>query len=123
MSTRLSLGLLSGMKVGEGDAALVAQLCVQVGFPRDVEDGEYLSGQRSELYDDFPEAAWLRDVAFLTKLLLVPALEALPEPAAWRPSHARLDWKVLPPTLRIKARFGNELRARQGSEGLGSATT
>ena len=47
-------------EVSEGDANLVEQVCVQMGFSRDDAEakelaGQYLTGQKSEIIDVFPE--------------------------------------------------------------------
>eukprot|EP00282_Hemiselmis_andersenii_P003616 CAMPEP_0114175922 /NCGR_PEP_ID=MMETSP0043_2-20121206/37214_1 /TAXON_ID=464988 /ORGANISM="Hemiselmis andersenii, Strain CCMP644" /LENGTH=257 /DNA_ID=CAMNT_0001274191 /DNA_START=9 /DNA_END=778 /DNA_ORIENTATION=- len=64
--------------ISAGDAALVEQLCVQMGFSRDFQHGKYeqaasyLSGQRSEVLDVYPELGVFRDIVFYLKLVMVP---------------------------------------------------
>eukprot|EP00854_Cymbomonas_tetramitiformis_P005006 gene5006-6098_t len=70
----------------------LTQVCVDMGYNREVGAGKYLSGAVPELEDEFPEMAALRDTVFLAKLLTVPILEALPEPQRWRPGDAKLAW-------------------------------
>lgn len=55
----------------------------------------YLAGDTAEtsaLTDEFPELAALRDVVFFSKLLLVPAADALPDVRPWRLQDSALQW-------------------------------
>lgn len=84
-------------EVCEGDANLVNQVCVQMGFARgDAEKKElaglYLTGMRSELIDVFPELGVFRDIVFYFKLVMVPTLEELPELKRWTAREAALAW-------------------------------
>eukprot|EP00976_Prorocentrum_cordatum_P069383 1179520-Prorocentrum_minimum.AAC.4 len=69
------LGFSQGPQCAPGDAALIDQMCLHMGYPRDVAAGLYLTGENSDLVDEFPELPCLRDVVFMAKLLLVPVLE------------------------------------------------
>lgn len=96
----VTLDFSAGMKLSAGDAQLLSQLCLQMGYPTGNKDGHgqtiplYFTGENPELVDEFPEMLELRDVVFLAKLLLVPVLEGLPDVRLWRSSHAKLVWKV-----------------------------
>ena len=80
------------MDIGVGEIGLLDQLCLQIGFPRNL-TAEYLTGQSREVLDDYPELAFFRDIVFILKVLMVPTSESLPEIKAWMPSDARLHWE------------------------------
>ena len=80
------------MDIGIGEISLLDQLCLQIGFPRNL-TAEYLTGQSREVLDDYPELAFFRDIVFILKVLMVPTCESLPEIKAWMPSDARLHWE------------------------------
>jgi hypothetical protein len=90
------LGFSAGPQCTKGDAQLIDQVCLHMGYPRDVAVGMYLTGENSDLATEFPELPCLRDVVYLAKLLLVPVLEGLPEVRRWRPAQAKLTWKWEP---------------------------
>jgi hypothetical protein len=92
------------MGLGTGESLLIDQLCVQMGFPRGVEDPEagpeyrpnvlarYLSGEDPVLLDNYPELGLFRDIVFTFKLLQVPTNDGLPELRPWLATDAALAW-------------------------------
>jgi hypothetical protein len=121
-----------GDAVSAGDARLVRQLCVQVGFPRGAsaerDAAAYLSGAAPELLDNYPELSMFRDIVFYLKLMMSPSLDALPPLRRWEPRDASLQWshetvtsglpgfrKVAAECLRVNA-FGRGLSAAHGGD-------
>lgn len=49
-----------------------------MGFSRD-EPWLYLSGEKPELLDVYPELGYLRDIVYLLKAFMAPTSDALPE--------------------------------------------
>lgn len=90
-------------EVGEGDASLIDQLCVQMGFARDAKGGRfetaglYLTGQRRDVMDVYPELGVFRDIIFYFKLVMVPTADDLPELKRWSPMEAALTWTCRTP--------------------------
>ena len=84
------------LQVSAGDARLVRQLCVQMGFPRGVspehDAAAYLSGTAPELLDNYPQLGVFRDIIFYLKLMLNPSMDALPPLRRWEPREASLTW-------------------------------
>jgi hypothetical protein len=80
-----------------GDIRFVDQLCVQMGFMREgspsVVAAEYISGNNAEIIDHYPELAAFRDIVFLLKLFMVPALDLLPPLKRWRMRDSVLKWE------------------------------
>ena len=65
---------------GPGDAKLLSQVCLQMGFPMDPDELPfYLSGESRELGDNYPEMPVMRDIVFFFKALMTPTSESLPE--------------------------------------------
>ena len=82
---------------GAGDARLLSQVCLQMGFPMDPDELPfYLSGESRELGDNYPEMPVMRDIVFFFKALMTPTSESLPELRRWRPRDAALGWKYRP---------------------------
>ena len=82
---------------GPGDAKLLSQVCLQMGFPMDPDELPfYLSGESRELGDNYPEMPVMRDIVFFFKALMTPTSESLPELRRWRPRDAALWWKYKP---------------------------
>ena len=77
---------------GSGELKLLGQVCAHLGYPSD-QLPAYLTGESPELIELFPELAHFRDLAFLFKLFMCPAMSMLPERGRWRPSDARLRWR------------------------------
>jgi hypothetical protein len=69
-----------------------------MGFDRldkqgqDLDFGAYVSGEKPEMTDFYPELAYYRDIVFLFKLVMTPEVESLPDVRSWRQSHAKLHW-------------------------------
>jgi len=105
------------MTLGKGDAKLIDQLCVQMGFPRNSRDdagaAAYLAGQDSLLVDNYPELALYRDICFLFKALLTPTSGALPAVKTWSVTDARLVWSAKKPPTPAKGEppMGGTLQA------------
>lgn len=84
------------------DKRFVDQLCVQMGYVRNVEDA-YISGDISTLLDNYPNIAVLRDLVFMLKLLMLPAAASLPEEKNWEPIDATLKWSCANGAYKVKA--------------------
>ena len=98
------------MELGVGDRALLGQLCVHWGLPRDDASlRNYLSGEDPALLDLHPGLATLRDVALLAKGLTHPSADALPEVRPWAYADARLLWRVKEDKFIVRA-FGGSLQ-------------
>ena len=85
-----------GMSFGVGEARLIDQVCLQMGFNREVSEclAMYHSGELREFVDMYPEMVALRDIVFMFKLLMAPTSDDLPELARWKPIDAALSWGV-----------------------------
>ena len=55
-----------------------SQINLQMGFLRE-EPWLYLSGDKPELLDIYPELGYLRDIVYLLKAFMAPTSDALPE--------------------------------------------
>lgn len=100
------------MEMGDAEALFMKQVCVAVGFPAPGVDGEPLdlagaylcggdrstnnSGKCQEMFREFPELAYFRDIIFILKTFMTPTSDALPEIRAWSPMDAVLSWKFAP---------------------------
>lgn len=83
------------------DIRFVDQLCIQVGFPRGVEDA-YISGTNTALLDNYPNIAVLRDMVFVLKLMMLPSAASLPEERSWGPADATLRWTCEKGAYKVK---------------------
>uniref|UniRef100_A0A0G4IG68 ubiquitinyl hydrolase 1 n=1 Tax=Chromera velia CCMP2878 TaxID=1169474 RepID=A0A0G4IG68_9ALVE len=93
----LVFGFERKMELGEGDAALLDQMCLQWGFPRHPSVLPlYLTGERSELGEIVPELWWFRDLVFAFKALMNPQAESLPEAKRWAMPDAKFLWQWHP---------------------------
>lgn len=81
----------ASMDFGQGERALLDQLCLQMGFPRD-DLPAYLSGENPLVLDNYPELGFFRDIVYLFKALLAPSSDALPDLRPWRARDAALAW-------------------------------
>ena len=64
---------------GTAEFLLVEQLCLAMGMHEVIPESPYLlSGEKKDLQTYFPELVWLRDVCFLSKILMNPDGEKLP---------------------------------------------
>lgn len=79
------------MEFGTGEQALLDQLCLQMGFPRN-ELPYFLSGENPLVLDNFPELGFFRDIVYLFKALLAPTSDSLPELRPWKARDAALTW-------------------------------
>jgi hypothetical protein len=79
------------MECSVTDKKFIDQICVQVGFEREVEL-EYLSGSDGIFLDHYPEIGFFRNLVFIFKLVLVSTSDRLPELKQWTPKDARLSW-------------------------------
>lgn len=75
------------------DRRYIDQLCLQMGFPRYVED-VYLTGENPVLLESYPNIAVLRDILFMLKLLMLPNIASLPEERSYDPAEAALRWSI-----------------------------
>lgn len=107
-------------EVGQAERALLTDLCLHCGFDHRFAVGHsvvrvlvltdsddvisprviphYLTGERRELLEYYPELGYLRDLVFLFKQLMVPTSDALPKLARWTPSDATLQWQYKLPS-------------------------
>jgi hypothetical protein len=77
---------------------LCDQLCFEFGFPNDPTILPlYVTGQRSELPDLFPELHVLRDIVFYFKLMMTPTSDDLPDVRVWLHSDSKLKIKFKDP--------------------------
>lgn len=85
----------------------------------------YLAGDSAEtsaLTDEFPELAALRDIVFFSKLLLVPAADALPDVRPWRLQDSALQWSFNAADRRlVVSGFGQALDPSVGAAALAAA--
>ena len=81
---------------GQAEFQLVEQLCLAMGMYSLIPESPYLiTGEKKDLLTYFPELGWLRDIAFLSKILMNPDGEKLPQikPGGYRMSDAELIFK------------------------------
>ena len=81
---------------GQAEFQLVEQLCLAMGMYSLIPESPYLiTGEKKDLLTYFPELGWLRDIAFLSKILMNPDGEKLPplKPGGYRMSDAELIFK------------------------------
>lgn len=76
---------------GIGDKRFINQLCLHNGFPTGFED-MYITGERVELLENYPEIGYFRDLVFTFKLVMVPSSDGLPEVRLWDPVDASFKW-------------------------------
>jgi len=96
------------MELGHMDT-LLTQICYEIGFPMPAgELPKYLSGEKPEICQFFPELVTYRDIIFTFKYFMTPFAEALPETKRWMPIEAQLRWKSKGPQLMVKG-FGRVL--------------
>lgn len=94
---------------GSGELQLVEQLCLAMGMHSAIPESPYLiSGERKDLLTYFPELGWLRDIAFLSKILMNPDGEKMPQIKAsgYRMSDAELVFKFDRPGKVLVRGFG-----------------
>mmetsp|Transcript_14534 Transcript_14534/g.21938 ORF Transcript_14534/g.21938 Transcript_14534/m.21938 type:complete len:1946 (+) Transcript_14534:90-5927(+) len=82
--------------IGSAEHQLLSQLCLQTGFPVLEQPEVYLTGERPELLDCYPELGLFRDIVFTFKALQAPTSDGLPPVRAWRPEDAALFWSSRP---------------------------
>ena len=73
------------------EAALIEQICWEIGYPSS-KLASYISGEQPEILDDYPELEYYRDIVFTFKFMMTPTSDALPEIRCWLPRDARLTW-------------------------------
>ena len=82
------------MDMGSGERALLTQISAQLAFPRhETNLRAYLSAEDPALSELFPELLMFRDITYLTKAMIVPTYDQLPELRAWTAADARLMWQ------------------------------
>ena len=86
----------------KADRLFIDQLCLQMGFPRYVEE-QFIVGQLSAIIDNYPNLVVMRDMVFILKLLMQPAAAALPDEKSWDPSDAVLRWSYKEGNYKVKA--------------------
>ena len=80
-------------EVDTADKLFIDQVCVQMGFTRDMEK-EHLTGVNLNFLDHYPEIGFFRDLVFMFKLVMVPTSDKLPELKPWTPEEAALEWSL-----------------------------
>jgi hypothetical protein len=71
--------------------------------------GFYISGESGTLVDNYPEAAYFRDIVFTFKMFMGTAKDALPVCQPYMPPQARLRWKFSASAGFVVRGFGKEL--------------
>jgi hypothetical protein len=79
--------------VGRGERRFVDQVCLHMGFRRNLEP-QYLCGSSSIFLDHYPEIGYFRDLVFMFKLVMVPTNDKLPELKSWEVDEVGLTWSV-----------------------------
>jgi len=104
-------------ELSTGDARIIDQLCVRLGFPRS-NFGYILTGEISEVLEAYPNFGHLRDIIFLFHLLMAPSGDDLPDLRLWKPSDAQLNWTFDDDKGAVKVTaFGMELVPKGKSSG------
>jgi hypothetical protein len=88
---------------------LLDQVCWEMGFPAE-NFGEYVSGELSEIIDNYPELEYYRDIVFLFKMLMSPTTAQLPEIKPWKPFDAKLEWSFKRDSGFTIRGFGKQLK-------------
>jgi len=89
--------------------ALLRQLCWEIGFP-EPDLALYVTGEKTEILDSFPEFLYYRDVVFMFKFMMSPTSDALPEIRPWHVVDARLNWSFSPENGFVVRAFQRSLR-------------
>lgn len=76
-----------------GDLQFINQLSLYSGFDTQFA-GEYITGERPEILENYPEVGYFRDIVFLFKLVMVPSSDSLPEVRPWDIIDGSLRWSV-----------------------------
>eukprot|EP00755_Sulcionema_specki_P035688 Sspe_Gene.21874::Locus_8242_Transcript_1_1_Confidence_1.000_Length_8457::g.21874::m.21874 len=100
-----------GPRMGEGDLALVSQLCLSCGIRNfgGIHATRLLTGERPDLLEVCEELAILRDVTFLLRMLLAPSIEDMPAcNSEWTSSDAKLTWEADKMAMKVHG-FGKNL--------------
>lgn len=87
---------------------LMRQLCWEMGFANE-DHLLYVTGQRSEVTDLYPELEAYRDVAGMFKFLTLAAPGTLPDVKQWYAKEAKMAWKAADDKLVVRC-FGQEVR-------------
>ena len=99
------------MEFCRGERLLLSRLALQLGLPcEEAALRSYFSAEDAGLGDLFPEFAAIRDIAFVTKGMMVPSADALPEVRAWCHEDARLTWKWKEDRFVVRAFGGGVLQ-------------
>ena len=93
-------------------------MCWEVGFPDD-DVALYVTGQRPEMLDCYPELEAYRDVVFWLKYFASTATP--PEVKGWQQKDARLAWRFADGCFSVRA-FGKELRPEPPGDGVKEAS-
>ena len=104
------------MECSSTDRKFIDQLCLQVGFDRELEL-EYLTGEDDVLLAHYPEVGYVRDIVFMLKLVMVPTSDRLPELKHWTPKDAGLKWGNRDGKYTVLA-FGKSLDCSQEQESV-----
>ena len=77
--------------VSRGEKKFIDEICLHMGFKRSLE-ANYICGTSSMIIDHYPEIAYIRDLVFMFKLMMVPTSDKLPELKSWEPDEVSLVW-------------------------------
>eukprot|EP00960_Hanusia_phi_P029240 747854-Hanusia_phi.AAC.2 len=91
-----------------GSAQLMKQLCWEMGFLND-DLYLYVTGQKCEIVDFYPELAFYRDVVALFKFLTLNAPTGLPDVKQWTATDAKISWKLVDERFSAKI-FGMDMK-------------
>lgn len=87
---------------------LMRQLCWEMGFAND-DHLLYVTGQRCEIMDQYPELEVYRDVTAMFKFLTLAAPGTLPDVKQWWARDAKMAWKASDDRFVVRC-FGQEVR-------------
>ncbi len=95
---------------------LLSQMCWEIGFPSGDDLGKYISGERGEVLDMYPELAIYRDVTFLWKWLCCPPnSNGVPLQMACQHRDMVLVWRWGVNGLEARALGGREMKITTSS--------
>jgi len=87
---------------------LIRQLCWEMGFAND-DHLLYVTGQRSDVVDLYPELEVYRDVTCMFKFMTLAAPGTLPDVKQWCAKDAKLTWKAADDRFVLRC-FGQEVK-------------
>jgi hypothetical protein len=89
-------------------ALLMRQLCWEMGFAND-DHLLYVTGQRSDIIDLYPELEVYRDVTGMFKFMTLAAPGRLPDVQQWFAKDAKMQWRAIDDKFAVRA-FGQDVK-------------